>query len=145
MPEFRYGPVEFFLLGMPEDRPAPDVVAELGRLVATGLVRILDFVVIGKSEEGEIVVTEIEEDDDRFGLTEIEIVETGLSGSEDIDQLAERIEPGTSAALVALELTFARGLAATLAGSGGVVLAHERIPAPIVNAVVDAAEQEVVA
>ncbi len=53
-------------------------------------------------------------------------------------ELAEHIPVGTSAALIALELTWARTLAETFNASGGVVLRTERIPAPIVNAIVDA-------
>jgi len=45
------------------------------------------------------------------------------------------------AAIVALELVYARRLADKLASSGGVVLSAERIPAPIVNAVMDLAEE----
>ena len=44
---------------------------------------------------------------------------------------------------MALELVYARKLAGALAASGGVVLSSERIPAPIVNALVDAIEEEV--
>ena len=50
---------------------------------------------------------------------------------------------GGSAAVVALELVYARKLASALAASGGVVLSAERIPAPVVNALVDAIEEEV--
>lgn len=140
MPDFRYGPVEFFLLGLAEDRPDPGVIAELTRLVESGTVRVLDFVVIGKSVDGELVVTELEEDDDRFGLSGVEIVVSGLSGGEDIEEFAPLIAPGTSAALVALEMSWARRLAGSLAAAGGAVLAHERVPAPVVNALVDAEE-----
>jgi hypothetical protein len=40
-----------------------------------------------------------------------------------------------------LELVYARRLAEQVAQSGGVVLRTERIPAPVVNAVLEAAEQ----
>jgi uncharacterized membrane protein len=140
MADFRFGPVELYLVGFEGDRPAPGVIASLTELIESGLVRLLDFVIVAKSDDGDVTVTEVDEED--FGFGGIEIAATGIAGDEDIDELAELIPPGASAALVALELVFARTLAAKLAASGGVVLRTERIPAPIVNAVLDAAEEE---
>lgn len=58
------------------------------------------------------------------------------------EDLAELVPPGTSAVLVALELTYARELAQNLAAGGGFVLKSERIPAPVVNAVLDVLESK---
>ena len=54
MAEFRYGPVELFLLGLEGDRPDPALIAELAALVQDDILRVLDFVVISKSESGEV-------------------------------------------------------------------------------------------
>ena len=67
----------------------------------------------------------------RYGPVELYLV--GFEG--------DRPSPDTAAALAALELVYARRLADKLASSGGVVLSAERIPAPIVNAVMDLAEE----
>jgi uncharacterized membrane protein len=139
MTEFRFGPVELYLVGFEGERPAPGVVGALLDLVGEGIVRLLDFVIVSRSVDGEITVTEIEAEAEAYGLVDVEIVAAGIAGDEDIDEVAERIPPGTSAALVALELVYARTLAEKLANSGGVVLHAERIPAPVVNAVLEAA------
>jgi len=136
MAEFKYGPVELYLVGFEGEAPAPDTLQALGDLADSGLIRILDFVLISKSDDGEITVIEIEDDD--FPL---DLYEVGIAGEEDIEEFAELIEPGGSAALIALELLYARKLAESVAASGAVVLSAERIPAPIVNAVMDAAEE----
>lgn len=142
MVEFRYGPVELYLVGFEGDRPDPGVIAALVEQLEGGLVRLLDFVIISKSDDGEITVTEVEDQTQEYGFGDVELAEIGLAGDEDIEELAELIEPGTSAALVTLELLYARKLASRLAASGGVVLSAERIPAPVVNAILDAAELE---
>lgn len=142
MAEFRYGPVELFLLGLEGDRPDPALIAELAALVQDDILRVLDFVVISKSESGEVSVLEIEDDSDDYAA--LDLVLSGITGEEDIRQLAELVPPGGAAAVVALELVYARKLAGALAASGGVVLSAERIPAPVVNALVDAIEEEVV-
>ena len=50
MTEFRYGPVELYLVGFDGDRPSPDTISALAELLEGGLVRLLDFVIVSKSE-----------------------------------------------------------------------------------------------
>ncbi|WP_345801050.1 DUF6325 family protein [Microbacterium sp. AZCO] len=139
MVDFRYGPVELFLLGLEDERPDPQLLAELAQLVDGGVLRVLDFVVISKSESGDVSIVEIEDDSDDYAA--LDLVLSGITGEEDIAQLAELVPAGGSAAIVALELLYARRLAGALAASGGVVLTSERIPAPVVNALVDIVEE----
>lgn len=141
MADFRFGPVELFLLGLEGDRPSPALIAELAHLVQEDILRVLDFVVIAKSESGDVEIVEISDDSDEYAA--LDLVLTGITGDEDIQALAELVPAGGSAAVVALELVYARKLASSLAASGGVVLSSERIPAPVVNALVDAIEEEV--
>jgi hypothetical protein len=141
MVDFRYGPVELYLVGFEGERPDPGAVAALLELMDTGLVRLLDFVLVTKDAAGAVTLTEIDDVDDAFGFGDVELDVVGLTGEEDVAELAELIEPGASAAVVALELVFAKTLATRLAAGGGVVLATERIPAPVVNALVDAADE----
>lgn len=137
MTEFRYGPVELYLVGFEGERPSADTMGALGALLESGLVRLLDFVLVSKSLEGDIEIIEIEDENE----LEFELAEVGITSDEDIAELAELIEPGTSAAVVAFELLYARQLASKLANSGAVVLSAERIPAPIVNAIMDLADE----
>lgn len=136
MADFRYGPVELYLVGFEGDRPDARTIKALDDLLDGGLMRLLDFVLISKSDDGDVSVVEIEAEE--FGL---ELHEAGIAGEEDIAALSELVPPGGSAALVALELVYARRLAESVAASGAVVLSAERIPAPIVNALMDLADQ----
>lgn len=142
MADFRYGPVELFLVGFEGERPAPAVIDALSAKLETGAVRLIDFVIVSRDAEGELTVTEIEDDPDHFGLDGVELGAIGITGSEDIDELASLIEPGSSAALVAFELVYQRELATQLAASGAVVLSTERIPATVINALIDDLENE---
>ena len=140
MSEFRYGPVELHLIGFEGERLDPGVVQALADLLEGGLLRLLDVVLISRSEEGDVTVVEIDDQDDVFG--DLVIGASGLAGAEDIAEFAEHVPPGASAALFVLELLYARELASRLGESGAVLLRTERIPAPIVNAIVDAIEGE---
>ena len=128
MAEFTYGPVELHLVAFDGDRPDPTVIEALVELVEAGTIRLLDFTIVSKSDDGAVSVVEIEDDDYAFDLAEI-----GITGDEDIEELAVTLVPGSSAAIVAFELVWAKQLAEKLAASGSVILRSERIPAPIVN------------
>lgn len=141
MSQFAYGPVELHLVGFGSTGPDPRVGGALRELVESGLLRLLDFVVVSRSESGELTTREPGEGSEDWGLGDLEPAEAGLAGDEDIEELAAALDPGRSGVVVAFELVYARALAERLAEAGGSVLRTERIPAPVVNELLDAAEQ----
>jgi hypothetical protein len=142
MNDFRFGPAEFYLVGFDGARPDPATFRALGDLVDSGVVRLLDMVLLTKSEEGDVEILELDDDSAAIGLADFEPIAAGLAGEEDVAALAEALAPGRSAAVVVLELAFARVLAQNLAAAGGEVLRSERVPAPVVNAMMDILDQE---
>jgi hypothetical protein len=142
MNDFRFGPAEFYLVGFEGDTPDPATFRALTDLINTGVVRLLDFVVLAKPETGEVRILELDADGGPFGVGDITPIAAGLAGDEDVEALAELVPPGQSAAIVVLELSFARELAQNLAAAGGQVLRSERVPAPVVNAMMDILDQE---
>jgi len=131
MTDFDYGPIEFYAIGFEGDRPGPGVLQAIDDLVAAGTVNILDLVFVRRSPEGELEILElsdtIESDVPTLDLE-------GLAGEEDILALADGLEPGTSAAILVVELLWAKAFASALYDAGGAVIAREGVPAPIVNA-----------
>ena len=137
--EFKYGPVEIFLIGFDGAHPGPDVLDAILELVQSGSVRLLDLLFVSRSRDGDLTVMELEEIEDKYGLEGLEVIELGLAGEEDVDDLAGAIPPDTSAALLVIEHLWVREFADTLYRAGGRVLLTERIPAPVINEVVTAA------
>lgn len=133
---FAYGPVELFLVGF-EDQVDRGALQALADLTKTGVVRLLDLLAVEKDTDGNVTTTEIADHADEFGFEVPGDDAIGLTGEDDVAELAASLDPGTSAVIVALEQTYARDLADKLAAGGGVVLRHERIPAPVVNALID--------
>jgi len=131
MTDFDYGPIEFYAIGFEGDRPGPGVLQAIDDLVAEGTVNVLDLVFVRRSPEGELEILElsdtIESDVPALDLE-------GLAGEEDILALAAGLEPGTSAAVLVVELLWAKSFASALYDAGGAVIAREGVPAPIVNA-----------
>lgn len=136
-PQLEFGPVELNAILFSGDGPSSGLLHSLADQVNAGTVRLLDFVIVVKSQAGALEVREI--DSAEFELAGLELHAPGLAGDEDLIELAQVLPEGGSAAIVAFELLWAKDLAEQLFAEGSVVLATERIPAPVVNAVVEMA------
>lgn len=142
MTEFEYGPVELYVVGFAGDRPDDGTLAAIGELIEGGEIRLLDLLVVSRHEDGSVFVTEFEDVSNEYGFGAVELEAVGLVADDDAKELAQGIPPGTSGAILAVELLWAKRLASRFAASGGVVLQTERIPAPVVNAALAEAEEE---
>jgi Family of unknown function (DUF6325) len=135
------GPIDYILVEWPGRQPNGEVAPHLVDLVERGLIRILDLAFIAKDENGEVAGLEIA---DLGGeVTELAIFEgasSGLLSDEDIGEAAGALEPGTAAALLVFENTWAGPFAAAVRRSGGQLVASGRIPVQEVLAALDAAE-----
>ncbi|GAA1509872.1 hypothetical protein BJ978_001162 [Agromyces terreus] len=138
MADFEYGPVELYVIGFEGARPDGRTLEAIADLVEGGEIRLLDFLLVMRGED-EVTVVEFEDFGDEVEV-DIDVLESGLVGDEDIEELVELIPVGGAAAVVAIELLWAKKLASRFAESGAEVLQVERIPAPIVNAVLAEAE-----
>ena len=132
MTTFDYGPIEFYAIAFDGDQPGPGVLQAIDDLVAAGTVNVLDLVYATRSPEGELTVLELSDTTDDAGVPALDLA--GLAGLEDIEALAAEVPPGSSAAILVVELLWAKAFAGALYDAGGVVIAREAIPAPIVNA-----------
>jgi hypothetical protein len=132
MTTFDYGPIEFYAIAVDGDQPGPGVLQAIDDLVAAGTVNVLDLVYATRSPEGELTVIELSDTTDDAGVPALDLA--GLAGLEDIEALAAEVPPGSSAAILVVELLWAKAFAAALFDAGGAVIARESIPAPIVNA-----------
>lgn len=139
------GPVDLYVLGLPSEYPDAGALAALTDLVDAGLLGLLDLLLVSRSSTGVTTVIEAAEVPGGFEIDIETLGATGLIGHEDVEELSASIPEGTSALLVAVELIYQRELAARTAESGAYLLAYERVPAPVVNALLDsiAPNQEV--
>jgi hypothetical protein len=132
MTDFDYGPIEFYAIGFDGDRPGPAVLQAIDDLVASGTVNVLDLVFARRSPEGEVEVLELSDTIENDEAPALDLA--GLAGQDDILYLVEGLEPGKSAAILVVELLWAKAFASRLWEAGGAVIAREGIPAPVVNA-----------
>jgi hypothetical protein len=137
MTDLEFGPVELVLAAFEGDRPKAGVLDAILDLADAGTVRLLDLVYVTRSDDGEIDWVELDEAGIEIG--EIDLAASGLASHEDLEELSGRLPLGTSALLLVVELTWARELASRLFEADGFVVDSVRIPAPVVNAVVEEA------
>ncbi len=131
MTTFDYGPIDFYAIGFEGDRPGPGVLQAIDDLVATGTVNLLDLVFATRNPDGELTVMELSDTIDD-GAPALAL--TGLAGEEDIQALAQSVPAGASAAILVVELLWAKAFAGALYDAGGFVVSRQGIPAPLVNA-----------
>ncbi|ANQ70333.1 DUF6325 family protein [Rhodococcus qingshengii] len=135
------GPVELVVLAFPGSTVDPEAVAALQNVVERGFVTLLDLVYIAKDADGQVSQIDVDEDLTDIGLAILSIEAKALISDEDLDVVRESLEPGTSAAVIVYEQTWARELASTVRGGGGDVVLHVQIPREVVVAAVEAAFQ----
>lgn len=135
------GPIDYILVEWPGRQPNGEVAPHLVDLVDRGVIRILDLAFVTKDESGAVAGLEIADLGD--GAAELEVFEgasSGLISDDDLSEAASALEPGTSAALLIFENTWAAPFVAAVRRSGGQLVASGRIPADDILAALDAAE-----
>lgn len=127
-PEF--GPVEIVLVRTENESPDAQLWELLFEQIDATSVALLDVAVVRKDDAGDVTIHEIE----NIGAdAALDSLAHGLTTEDDLLELAEQLEPGENAVVVAFEHVWARNLASRLAAVGGAVVDAVRIPAPIVN------------
>jgi hypothetical protein len=136
------GPIDYIVVEWPGKQPTGEAAPLLVDLVDRGLIRIIDLAFIAKAEDGSVAGLEISalagEDPE---LRILEGASSGLVSDEDRDAAGEALEPGTSAAILVYENTWAAPFAAAVRRSGGQLVANGRIPVQAILAALDATEQ----
>lgn len=134
-----YGPADLYVVAFPSEH-VPDQIREaVLQTLSSGVIKLLDLVLVRRAQDGSTEVLEIENLGDEFDLTLIETTGSGLVGQEDIDELIEEVEPGTSVLVFLFENTWARSIAAAVRDTGAVVISAQRFPADVVNEVAELA------
>lgn len=134
------GPIDYVLIEWLGRQPNGEAAPLLVDLVDRGIIRILDLAFITKADDGSVAALEISDLEGTDGFAEFEGASAGLLTEEDRGEAAEALEPGTSAALIVFENSWAAPFATAVRRSGGQLVASGRIPVQAVLAALDAAE-----
>ena len=132
------GPVEYLILGFPDNKFTGQIVPELAKLIDSGLVRIIDLTFISKDAAGDVEVVEYDAVEELAAFAGLDAEVGGILTDEDITYAALSLEPNSSAALLVWEDTWAAPFAAAVRDANGVIIEGARIPREIIEQAVDA-------
>jgi len=131
------GPIDFVVLEWPGQQPNGEAAPMIIELVDRGIIRLLDVAFMAKDDNGVAYALDLGE---LPAYGEFTGASSGLLSSEDLEEAATALEPGTSAAVLVWENRWAAPVAVALRRSGGQLVASGRIPIQALIASLDAAE-----
>jgi uncharacterized membrane protein len=136
MPDIITGPGELAIIEFPGSKFNGEIVPALAQLVDDGIVTILDLVLVTTGDDGSVTAVEVTEldDEDAAAFDDLHGEVNGLLSDEDVELAREVMSEGSSALLIVWEDRWARRLVDPLAGSGGRLVAHDRLDAETVAA-----------
>jgi len=131
----RHGPVDVVMLAFGEPKPDGSVAEELRRLVDQGTIRVLDAMIITKSEDGTPNMLDLEDlpEAERQSFGFIETGTRGLFDSADADTVVEGMTPGSAVVALAIEHTWAIKLREALESAGASLALDVRLPGAVVD------------
>lgn len=132
------GPIEVLVVGFPGNQFNGEIIPELERLVESDTISLVDGMLLQKEADGEVVFAEFEElgsNPDVARLAALMNQVESLISDEDVYELAEGLEPNSSAAILVFEHTWFKPLRDNILDSNGVLVANFRVPGLVVEEV----------
>jgi uncharacterized membrane protein len=133
-----YGPVEYMVLAFPGNQFRGEIAPELGRLVESGTINLLDLAFIHKDAAGDVTILEVEQEPDAVfqAFEALAAGEGGIISDDDMREIGAKLDPDSSALIAVWEDLWAARFAAAVRDAGGVLVDLQRLPAEAVEAAV---------
>lgn len=135
-----HGPIDFVLVEFPDTDSLAQLAEPFGQILGSGVVHLWDLLVVRKEADGTFSGVDVADLGDDVGFAQFSGARSGLLADDDLKAAADAMEPGTVAALIVYENTWARPFVSAAVDAGGLVIASERIPGPDVMAALDQIE-----
>lgn len=129
------GPVDVLVFALGEPRFDGSILRELEKQTSTGTIRVLDVMVLYKTETGECLRVDMEDmaADDLAALTATGFETLDLFDSEDAETLWEGMLPDTAVIALAIEHAWAVDFVNVLENAGIEVALNFRVPAIVID------------
>jgi len=126
------GPIDFVLLEFSEDADTKACGDAIMDLIKRDVIRLLDILVIRKALDGSFSGVDLTDVTSAGigGFTAFEGARSGLVHDDEMSAAVEVMQPGTMAALIVYENTWAAPFVGAVLDAGGELIASQRIPAP---------------
>lgn len=130
------GPVDYAVIAFPGNQFKGEIGPAITELVDAGTIRVIDIAFVGKSPDGDTIAAELTELDPEVqaGLDKAGVEVGGLFNEDDLQDVADGLEPNFSAAVILWENVWARKVSHAMRDAGGELIAFERLPNELVQA-----------
>jgi len=136
-----HGPIDYVLLEFTGNKLTGRAAEELVNLVERGIVHVYDVLLVGKDANGSTYMVDLAEQSGQAGgFADLAGARSGILAEDDLLEVAGAMQPGTLAAAIVYENTWAIPFVAAALESGGQLIAGGRIPAEDVMEALDALE-----
>jgi hypothetical protein len=134
------GPVDYVVVEFPAGASnfTGEMAEELVGLVNSGTIRLIDVLILTKSEDGTVDAMELSDIGELGELQALEAQLAELLAEEDVENLAAAMDPGSTAGVLIWENLWAAPFAAAARRSGGQLIATGRIPIQAIIASIEA-------
>ena len=135
------GPVEYLVVEFPGNQFKGDLVPALRELTHNGTIHIIDLIFLKKDADGNMTSFELSNLSaaEAAAFNDLDGEVDDLLNENDIQIVAEKLQPNSAAALLVFEHTWAVRLRDAVVASGGRLVDNDRIPAAVVDAAYEAA------
>lgn len=116
------------------------MASELSALMESNTVRVLDLLLLTKDADGSVEASELREADDSE-VGQLRAAEADLAvllAESDVEEIGRVLEPGSTAAALVWENTWAAPFGSAVRRSGGQLVASGRIPTQAILAATEA-------
>jgi hypothetical protein len=134
-----YGPIDFLAIEFKGNQFKGEILPAVIELVQNKIVRVIDFVVVVKDENGQHRALELQQLDAEVIriLDPLEVEVSGMIQVEDIELIAEQLEKNTTAAILMFENLWAIKFGEAAVRANGRMVMFHRIPFEVVNEVLE--------
>jgi hypothetical protein len=134
------GPVDYVVVEFPAGASTftGAMAKELIALVDAGTIRVIDVLILTKDDQGSVEATELADVGELGELQTLEMELAELLAADDVQNLANAMDPGSTAGVLIWENLWAAPFASAARRSGGQLIADGRIPIQAILASIEA-------
>ena len=136
------GPVDYVVVAFPAGQAdfSGEMASELATLMQSNTVRVLDLLMLTKDADGTVAASELRDADDSE-VGQLRAAEADLAvllAESDVEEIGGLLEPGSAAAVLVWENTWAAPFGSAVRRSGGQLVTSGRIPTQAILAAIEA-------
>jgi Family of unknown function (DUF6325) len=137
-----HGPIDTSIIQFPSGATGAETAGALVFLLDQGVVRLYDLMAVERLPDGTCVEVDLADPSDGRldGLSTLAGARSGLLGADDLDALADVLDPGAAALAIVYENTWAIPFVAAARAEGAELVAGSRLTAQEIMDALDALE-----